>query len=74
MLTASRPGDLVQELRRRSGVPLTANSGFGSVTTREEAVALIDAAHADVVAVGRALIANPDLVERWAGQHPENAG
>ncbi len=65
-------GDLVQELRRRSGVPLMVNSGFGSVTTREEAVALIDAAHADVVAVGRALIANPDLVERWAGQHPEN--
>jgi 2,4-dienoyl-CoA reductase-like NADH-dependent reductase (Old Yellow Enzyme family) len=65
-------GDLVQELRRRFDGPLMANSGFGSVTTREEAVALIDAAHADVVAVGRALIANPDLVERWAGQHPEN--
>ena len=27
---------------------------------------------ADVVAVGRALIANPDLVERWQGGHPEN--
>jgi 2,4-dienoyl-CoA reductase-like NADH-dependent reductase (Old Yellow Enzyme family) len=65
-------GDLVQELRRRFGGPLMINSGFGSVTTRDEAVALIDAAHADVVAVGRAVIANPDLVERWAGQHPEN--
>ncbi|MGY1672085.1 alkene reductase [Geodermatophilus sp. SYSU D00710] len=65
-------GDLVQELRRRSGAPLMANSGFGAVTTREEAVALIEAAHADVVAVGRAVIANPDLVERWAGEHPEN--
>ncbi|SNS75399.1 2,4-dienoyl-CoA reductase [Geodermatophilus saharensis] len=65
-------GDLVQELRRRSGVPLMANSGFASVTTREEALALIEAAHADVVAVGRAVIANPDLVERWAGEHPEN--
>ena len=42
------------------------------MTTREEAVQLIDAAHADAVAVGRAVIANPDLVERWAGQHPEN--
>ncbi|WP_409332088.1 alkene reductase [Trujillonella humicola] len=65
-------GDLVQELRRRFGGPLMANSGFGSVTTRDEAVALIDSAHADVVAVGRAALANPDLVERWAGRHPEN--
>jgi N-ethylmaleimide reductase len=24
------------------------------------------------VAVGRPVIANPDLVERWAGEHPEN--
>ena len=22
--------------------------------------------------MGRAVIANPDLVERWAGEHPEN--
>ena len=33
---------------------------------------LIEAAHADAVAVGRAVIANPDLAERWAGEHPEN--
>jgi 2,4-dienoyl-CoA reductase-like NADH-dependent reductase (Old Yellow Enzyme family) len=66
-------GDLVQELRRRFGGPLVANSGFGSVTTREEAVRLIDAAHADAVAVGRAVLANPDLVERWRDEHPENA-
>lgn len=65
-------GDLVQELRRRSGTHLMANSGFSTVTTRDEAVALIEAAHADVVAVGRPVIANPDLVERWAGEHPEN--
>ncbi|MCU1671327.1 MAG: NADH:flavin oxidoreductase/NADH oxidase [Blastococcus sp.] len=65
-------GDLVQELRRRFGGPLIANSGFGTVTTRDEAVALIEASHADAVAVGRAVIANPDLVERWKGEHPEN--
>jgi 2,4-dienoyl-CoA reductase-like NADH-dependent reductase (Old Yellow Enzyme family) len=62
----------VQELRERFGGSLVANSGFGSVTTREEAVRLIEAAHADGVAVGRAVIANPDLVERWRGAHPEN--
>jgi 2,4-dienoyl-CoA reductase-like NADH-dependent reductase (Old Yellow Enzyme family) len=65
-------GSLVQELRRRSGGPLVANSGFGSVTTREEATRLIEAAHAEAVAVGRGLIANPDLVERWRGAHAEN--
>ncbi|MGY2127724.1 alkene reductase [Blastococcus sp. SYSU DS0617] len=65
-------GELVQELRRRFGGPLVANSGFGTVTTREEAVGLIEDAHAEAVAVGRAVIANPDLVERWAGEHPEN--
>jgi N-ethylmaleimide reductase len=65
-------GDLVQELRRRFGGPLIANSGFGTVTTREEAVRLIEDAHAEAVAVGRPVIANPDLVERWKGEHPEN--
>jgi N-ethylmaleimide reductase len=72
VLHAEPTGELVQDLRRRFDGPLVANSGFGTVTTREEAVALIDAAHADAVAVGRPVIANPDLVERWAGQHPEN--
>jgi N-ethylmaleimide reductase len=72
VLHAEPGGELVQELRRRFDGPLIANSGFRSVTSREEALALIDSAHAEAVAVGRALIANPDLVERWAGKHPEN--
>ncbi|WP_369140320.1 alkene reductase [Modestobacter versicolor] len=72
VLHAEPAGELVQELRRRFAGPLIANSGFGTVTTREEAVRLIEAAHADAVAVGRLAIANPDLVERWAGEHPEN--
>lgn len=65
-------GDLAQELRRRFGGRVIANSGFASPTTRDEAVRLIEGAHADAVAVGRALIANPDLVERWRGDHDEN--
>jgi 2,4-dienoyl-CoA reductase-like NADH-dependent reductase (Old Yellow Enzyme family) len=73
VLHAEPAGELVQELRRRFDGPLIANSGFGTITTREEAVRLIDNAHAEAVAVGRAAIANPDLVERWAGEHPENA-
>lgn len=64
-------GELVQHLRERFGGRLIANSGFDRPTTREEAVQLVGT-HADAVAVGRAVIANPDLVERWEGQHPEN--
>jgi N-ethylmaleimide reductase len=73
VLHAEPGGDLVQELRRRFDGPLIANSGFGSPTTRHEAVQLIGDQHAEAVAVGRLVIANPDLVERWAGEHPENA-
>ncbi|MCI2236892.1 alkene reductase [Paenibacillus sp. TRM 82003] len=65
-------GDLVQGLRKRFEGPLMANSGFGVVTTRQDAVDLVADGVADAVAVGRMLIANPDLVERWAGGHPEN--
>ncbi len=72
VLHAEPGGELVQDLRRRFGGPLVANSGFGRVTTREEAVRLIDDAHAEAVAVGRPVLANPDLVERWAGEHDEN--
>jgi 2,4-dienoyl-CoA reductase-like NADH-dependent reductase (Old Yellow Enzyme family) len=66
-------GDLVQGLRAAFGGKLIANSGFGTVTTRDEAVELIEDAEADAVAVGRAVIANPDLVERWKGEQAENA-
>ncbi|MFE0417298.1 MULTISPECIES: alkene reductase [Streptomyces] len=65
-------GTLVQELRRRFGGRLVVNRGTALMTTREEATELIEGAHADAVAVGRAAIANPDLVERWQGGHPEN--
>jgi N-ethylmaleimide reductase len=66
-------GALVQELRERFGGGLIINTGFGSHTTRDEAAALVERAHADAVAVGRAVIANPDLVERWRQDAPENA-
>jgi N-ethylmaleimide reductase len=65
-------GDLVQQLRRRAGAPLLVNTGFSAVSTREEAVALVEGAHADAAVVGRPSLANPDLVARWAGRHPEN--
>lgn len=72
VLHAEPTGEFVQSLRARFGGVLVANSGFGSPTTREEASALIADGHADAVAVGRPVMANPDLVERWKGGHPEN--
>lgn len=65
ILSAAPTGELVQRIRREIGAPLIVNSGFGTVTTRDEAAALVAEDWADAVAVGRPVIANPDLVERW---------
>ena len=73
VLHAEPAGELVAALKASFGGPIIVNSGFASVTTREEAVELIERSHADAVAVGRAVIANPDLVARWREEAPENA-
>jgi len=65
ILHADPSGTLVQDLRARFGGSVVLNTGFGSVTSREEAVNLVADNHADGVAVGRLAIANPDLVRRW---------
>ena len=65
VLHADPTGDLVQHVRRTAGAPFIVNSGFSSLTTRDEAVVLVDTDQADAVAVGRAAIANPDLAYRW---------
>jgi N-ethylmaleimide reductase len=57
--------DLVQRLRKDFGGALIANDGFGEITTREKAQAVLDDDLADAVAVGRLFLANPDLPERW---------
>lgn len=61
-------GDLVQSIRASAKAPLIVNSGFSTPTTREEAEELVDEGWADAVAAGRPVIANPDLVERWAAR------
>ena len=67
------PSDiLVQELRRSFGGPVLLNSGFGVMTTREEALALMEGKLADGVVVGRPALANPDLVRRWQENLPVN--
>ena len=57
--------DLVQGLRKEFGGVLIANDGFGRLTTRETAQAVLDDDLADAVAVGRLYLANPDLPARW---------
>lgn len=65
-------GALVQELRARFGGPVLLNNGFGVITTREEALAILDDGLADGVVVGRPAIANPDLARRWQENLPLN--
>lgn len=65
ILNASPTGELVQHIRRAVGAPLIINSGFAEPTSRDEAETLVSEGWAEAVAVGRAVIANPDLVERW---------
>jgi N-ethylmaleimide reductase len=65
VLNADPRSELVQHIRRTARAPFIANSGFATMTTREEALALVAEDVADAVAVGRAAIANPDLAHRW---------
>ncbi|MGA8846871.1 MAG: alkene reductase, partial [Nocardioides sp.] len=58
--------DLVQSLRKEFGGVMIANDGFGTITTRDDAQAILDEDLADAVAVGRLYIANPDLPTRWS--------
>jgi N-ethylmaleimide reductase len=62
---ADPSAELVQRLRKEFGGVLVANDGFGELTTRETAQGVLDADLADLVAVGRLFLANPDLPRRW---------
>lgn len=64
--------DLVQGLRKEFGGVVVANTGFSDVTTKESAQAILDEDLADAIAVGRPVLANPDLVERWKTDAPLN--
>ncbi|KFF59976.1 1,2-oxophytodienoate reductase [Cryobacterium sp. MLB-32] len=72
VLHAEPTGTLVQELRRRFAGSVLVNSGFSEMTTRAEAVSLLDDGHAEAVVVGRPAIANPDLAYRWQEDLPLN--
>lgn len=65
-------GELVASLRKQFGGFTILNSGFGSYTELGEAEFIVAGGLADAVAVGRELIANPDLVRRWREGLPLN--
>jgi N-ethylmaleimide reductase len=65
-------GELVQDLKARFNGTFLINTGFGVVTSRDEAISLVADGHADAVVVGRPAIANPDLVRRWRESLPVN--
>ncbi|MHA7283533.1 alkene reductase [Arthrobacter sp. TMS2-4] len=72
VLHADPTGELVQDLRTRFGGPVLINSGFGVITNRDEAIAILEDGVGDAVVVGRPAIANPDLARRWQENLPEN--
>ncbi|MET1065848.1 MAG: alkene reductase [Arthrobacter sp.] len=72
VLHADPTGELVQDLRTRFNGTFLLNTGFGVITTRDEAAAIVADGHADAVVVGRPAIANPDLVRRWRDGLPTN--
>ncbi|WP_320669617.1 alkene reductase [Patulibacter defluvii] len=70
VLSALDQDELLRDLRERYGAPFVLNSGFAVRTERDEAIAIVADGRADAVAVGRAWIGNPDLLDRWAADAP----
>ncbi|KAA1397804.1 alkene reductase [Aeromicrobium ginsengisoli] len=65
-------GPLVADLRERFDGPLMLNAPSAEPTSLETVENLLGDGLADVVAVGRSFLANPDLVERWKQGAPVN--
>ncbi len=72
-ILADPADELIVDLRARFHGPIITNDGFGAVTTRESATAILERGQGDLVAVGRLFLANPDLVQRWQNDAPLNA-
>jgi 2,4-dienoyl-CoA reductase-like NADH-dependent reductase (Old Yellow Enzyme family) len=71
-ILADPASDLVRDLRRRFGGPVVVNTGFSAVTDLDEVEEVLARDDADLVAVGRPFLANPDLPRRWREGLPLN--
>jgi N-ethylmaleimide reductase len=70
---AEDPGTRYQDaLRKLFTGPVVLSTGFAGASDRETAQAVVDSGAADLFAVGRAFLANPDLVERLRTGAPLN--
>jgi len=65
-------GALAQDIRSRVNAPFIINTGFAEATTRDDAMQIAADDLADAVSIGRAAIANPDVVARWKAAAAEN--
>lgn len=63
---------LLSGLRSRFHGPTVVSTGWEPVTNADDATGLVRRGLADLVAVGRPYIANPDLVRRWRTGGPLN--
>lgn len=72
VLHADTDSEFVAHIKQRFSGVFMLNSGFGTNTTLDEAKHLVGDQVADAVVVGRPIIANPDLVERWQHGLEEN--
>ena len=66
------PVAVTEQIRRAFPGTLIVNAAFSLPTTRENLEGLLAAERTDLVAVGRAFIANPDLVQRLQLDAPLN--
>ncbi len=69
---ADPTNELIVDLRARFGGVFIANDGFASVTSKQSAERILDQQLAELVAVGRLFLANPDLPRRWQLDSPLN--
>ena len=72
VLPPGTDADVVAAVRSGWSGPLLLSTGFPEVTDVATARRLIGSGEADLVAVGRQFIANPDLVRRWREGAPLN--
>ncbi len=61
---ADEESGYVEGLRKAFGGPTIVNTGFAGPSDLETAQTVVGEGHGDLFAIGRAFIANPDLVER----------
>lgn len=64
-ILADPASELTADLRRRFGGTVIVNTGFARQTTLDEVRDILERDLADLVAVGRPFLANPDLALRW---------